>query len=85
MFLACQVASLQSPLELLVNLGYSNYRSQKQTQRGKFLALLISVASVNVLVVAVQPAIFAFPWTSPLKPLVLDFVLSAWPICHALN
>ena len=85
MFLVRQVASLRSPLELPLNLGYSKLRSQKQNRQGEFQAHLISVASVNVLVLAVPPVFFAFPWTSPLEPLGLDFVLSAWPICHGLN
>ena len=66
-------ASLRSPLELAL------YR------QGGVQAHLISVASVNVPVLVVPPVFFAFPLTSPLELLGLDFVLFASPICHGLN
>ena len=61
MFFADQVASLEAPLELGLNLGYLNFRSRTQNRQGGFQAHLTSVASVNVLVLGVLPVIFAFP------------------------
>ena len=85
MFLPRLVASLQSPLELALYLGYSSFQSQKQNRQGEVQADLISVASVNIPVLVVLPVVFAFPLTSPLELLGLDFVLFASPSCHDLN
>ena len=78
MFLVRVVASLRSPLELALYLGYSSFQSQKQNLQGGVQARLISVASVNVPVLEVPPVIFAFPLTSLLELLELDFVLIAF-------
>ena len=83
-FLTHQIASLQSPLELVLNLGYSNFRSRTQNRQWGFQVHLTSAASVNFLVLAVPPVVFAFPWTSLLELLVLHFVLSVSPICSAV-
>ena len=88
MLLARLVASLPSALKLALPLKYSSFQSQqsqKQSRQGELQACLISVASVNVPVLAVPPVIFAFPSTSPLKLLGLHFVPFASPICHGLN
>ena len=84
MLLACLVASLLSPLELALALKYSSFQSQKQSRQGGLQARLISVASVNVLVLAIPPVVFAFS-TSPLELLGLHFVPFASPICYGLN
>ena len=81
----CLVASLLSPLELALPLKYSSFQSQKQSRQGGLQARLISVASVNVLVLEIPPVVFAFPSTSPLKLLGLHFVPFASPICYGLN
>ena len=74
--------SLQSHRVLVLSLGYSKFRSRTQNPQEGFQAHLTSVASANVLVLAVPPVVFAFPWTSLLE---LHFVLSASPICHGPN
>ena len=88
MLLARLVASLLSSLELTLPLKYSSFQSQqsqKQSRQGGLQALLISVASVNVLVLAIPPVVFAFRSTSPPELLGLHFVPFASPICYGLN
>ena len=76
MLLARLVAILLCPLVLALPVKYSSFQSQqsqKQSLQGALQARLISVASVNVLVLAVLPVVFAFSSTSPLE--LLDFIL----------
>ena len=83
-----QVASLQSPLELVLNLAMGSpatFDLGRKNRQALFQAQLTSVASVNVLVLAVPPVVFAFTWTSLLEHLVLHFVLSVPPIWHGPN
>ena len=77
MILARLVASLLSPLELALPLKYSSFQSQQsqqQSRQGGLQARLLSIASVNIPVLAIPPVVFAFPSTSLLKLLGLHFV-----------
>ena len=63
MLLARLVASLLSPLELALPLKYSSFQSQqsqKQSRQWGLQAPLISVASVNVPVVAIPSVVWPF-------------------------
>ena len=80
MFLARLVASLLSPLELALPLNYSSFQSQQSQKQSRLWGLqapLISVASVNVPVVAIPSVILAFPSTFSVR--------SSWLIAEILH